>query len=187
MNRVVCAVSTVLAIVTSAFSQRPTQDSLNHKYRYIGQSNCSPQFDSAINRYGVRLDRNQRAYLTTYQFKDSEIIAIVQYEEDRIDARKTCGVVRDVAQVEDKNSSVIWDCVDRRISGDVVIGTWPSKHPALSGPAVEAWRIDLEKLEFIEIERPQRFVHCRPESRAGNDDGLGLSDVAKKRIVKLPR
>jgi hypothetical protein len=152
--------------------------------KYIGESTCIPQLDSPINRYGVRLDKNQKAYLTVYKFRDAEIITIVQYQEEYGAGRKWCGFIRDVTQVPDKDSSVVWDCVDKRIPSQVVIGTWPAKHPKPWGPAVEAWRIDLAELKFVPVKDAPRFVYCRPETRAGNDDGLGLSDDAKKRAAK---
>lgn len=150
---------------------------------YIGKSNCIPELSSPINRYGVRMDRAQKAYVMVYKFKDSEIITVVQYEDESGSDRKRCGVIRDVTQVQDKNSSVVWECVDRRTPAAVVIGTWPAKHSKPYGAATEAWRVDLKELTFIPVEQAPKFVSCHPEDR-GNDDGDGLSDWAKKHAGK---
>jgi hypothetical protein len=151
--------------------------------KYIGESDCTRELDSALCRYGVRLDRAQEAYLTTYRFKEAEIITIVQHHGTD-SGNKRCGVISDVTEVKDKDASVVWDCMDRRAPAQVVVGTWPAKYPKLEGPAIEAWEIDLQELKFVPVKEPHRFVFCRNESRAGNDDGLGLSDLAKKRTSK---
>jgi hypothetical protein len=151
---------------------------------YIGKSNCSPELSSPINRYGVRLDRTQKAYVIVYKFKDSEIATIVQYQDDSQTDRSRCGVVRDVAQVQDEDSSVVWECSDRRTPAAVVIGTWPATHSKPFGAARQAWRVDLKELKFVPIESAPKFVYCRPEHGRGNDEGDGLSDWVRKQARK---
>lgn len=141
---------------------------------FIGKSNCIPELNSPINRYGVRLDRTQKAYVIVYQFKDSEIATIVQYQDDSQTDRSRCGVVRDVTQVQDKDSSVVWECADRRTPGHVVIGTWPPTHSKPFGAARQAWRVDLKELKFVPVESAPKFVYCRPEHGGGNDEGEGF-------------
>jgi hypothetical protein len=104
------------------------------------------------------------------------ILFIVQFANDG----DQCGVVRDVVQPKDTLSSFIWDCVDYRSPDDVVVGTWPSRHPSVSGPAVEAWRIDLGGLKFVPI---HGRIGCYNPSYAGSDDGDDLVALRKK----LPR
>ena len=116
-----------------------------------------------------------------YKFKDAEIVTIVQYLDDNGTDRKGCGVIRDVAQVQDKDGSVVWECLDRRTPTEVVIGTWPAKHSRPFGAATEAWRVDLKELRFFPVGQAPKFVHCRPEDGSGNDEGDGLSDWARKR------
>ena len=153
---------------------------------YIGKSNCIPELSSPINRYGVRLDRAQKAYLIVYKFKDSEIAVIVQYQDDGND-RKRCGVIRDVTRVREKDSSVVWECSDRRMPAEIVIGTWPAKHPKPFGVATDAWRVDLKELKFIPIDQAPKFVFCHPKDGRGNDAGDGLSDLAKKKAKSKRR
>jgi hypothetical protein len=151
---------------------------------YVGKSNCIPELSSPLNRYGVRLDRDQKAYVIVYQFKDAEIVAVVQYQDDSKSDHQRCGVIRDVTQVQDKDSSVVWECSDRRTPTDVVIGTWPAKHPKPFGAATEAWRVDLKELKFVPVRQAPTFVYCRPEDGRGNDEGDGLSDWARKQAGK---
>lgn len=153
---------------------------------YIGKRNCIPELSSPVNRYGVGLDRDQKAYLIAYKFKDSEIVVVVQYGDDYGKDGKRCGTIRDVASVADKNSSVVRECSDRRMPTEVVVGTWPAKHSKPFGAATEAWRVDLKQLKFIPVEQPPKFVYCHPEDGKGNDEGDGLFDWAKKRAAKHP-
>jgi hypothetical protein len=150
--------------------------------KYVGKSDCVPELSTASHKYGVRLDRTQVAYLSSYTLKDEDMLTIVQYGQEG----DKCGVIRDVILAQHKDDSFVWECVNRRSPSAVVVGTWPAEHPKPRGPAVEAWRIDLKELKFIRVEQASRLVYCRLERGGGNDDGLGLSDYAKKRTGKYP-
>ena len=147
----------------------------------VGKSSCSPELSAAV-KYGARLDRIQRAYLSAYALQSLGILTIVQYRQDG----DKCGVIRDAISSEHKDDSFVFECVDRRFPAEVVVGTWPSEHPKPRGTALQAWRIDLKNLKFIPDEQASRFVYCNPQSGVGYDDGLGLSDYAKKRAAKHP-
>lgn len=144
---------------------------------YKGKSTCIPELRSPAERYGIRLDRTQNAYLTAYRLKDANFLAIVQFNatDDK------CGVIRDVVQSKDLRSSFVWNCVDPNEPRDVVVGTWSGQHKRLSGPALESWKVDLKQLTFQSI---SGHVSCRAGSYAGADSGDGLSDWAKKRTAK---
>jgi hypothetical protein len=160
----------VLGILTG-----PTRaDDLSLKY--VGKSDCTPELKSALGRYGIRLDGTQRAYLTAYDLKEAHILTIVQHKDDH----NQCGVIRDVVQSHEKDSSFVWECLDPRLPSDVVVGTWPAKHPRATGPAVEAWRIDLKELRFHALPNP---VNCKAGSYAGSDEGDSLADWARKRAA----
>lgn len=147
------------------------------KQKYIGKNSCTPELRSSSERYGIRLDKTQRAYLNAYVLKDSTILAIVQHQGEH----DQCGVIRDVVQAHDIGSSFVWNCVDLRIPADIVVGTWPANHKAVTGSTVEAWRIDLKELKFVAV---KGTVNCRAGNYAGSDDGDGLSDWAKKRAAE---
>jgi hypothetical protein len=149
--------------------------------KYGGKSDCIPELKAASST-GIRLDRSQKAYLTAYALGDASVVTIVQYHDDA----ERCGTIRDVVQAEGKDDAFIWDCVDKRAPSAVVVGTWPAKHPKVTGPAVEAWRIDLKELRFIPVKQPSRFVRCSAPSYAGSDQGDGLSDWARKRADRVP-
>ena len=63
----------------------------------------------------------------------------------------------------------------------MVVGTWPAKHPEVSGLAVEAWRIDMKQLRFVPA---HGRVTCKAADYAGSDEGGDLASWAKKRSVK---
>lgn len=176
--RMLCLL-TLLALVGSRASAEDRWKS------FIGKSNCIPELSSPINRYGVRLDRHKKAYVMVYKFKDSEIVTVVQYQDESKSDHQRCGVIRDVAQVHDNDSSVVWGCSDQRMPAEVIIGTWPAQQSKPYGMASEAWRVDLNDLRFIPVEQAAKFVYCRPEGR-GNDEGNGLSDWARQHAGKHP-
>jgi len=63
---------------------------------------------------------------------------------------------------------------------DVIVGTWPAKHPSVTGPALEAWRINLKALNFEEL---QAHVNCDAGNYAGNDEGDSLADWVRERAA----
>ena len=62
--------------------------------KYIGQSKCIPELQSATGSYGIRLDKSQKAYLAAYKLGQRDVLTIVQYRDDN----DRCGVIRDVIQ-----------------------------------------------------------------------------------------
>ena len=145
--------------------------------KYVGKKDCLPELQSAAGRSGIRLDKSLRAYLTAYRLKEAKILTIVQYQDEH----EQCGVIRDVVQSRDIGSSFVWECVDPKAPDDIVVGTWPAKHPRVTGAATEAWRINLKELKFTPVKRP---VNCHAGNYAGSDEGDGLSDWAKRRGAK---
>jgi hypothetical protein len=142
--------------------------------KYVGKNNCTPGLNF---RYGIRLDSTQRAYLTAYDLKEAHILAIVQRKDDDDD----CGVIRDVVQSGERDSSFLFECLAPSIPSEVVVGTWPAKHPRVTGRAVKAWKIDLRELKFHPL---STFVKCRAGNDAGADEGDSLADWARKRAAK---
>jgi hypothetical protein len=61
------------------------------------------------------------------------------------------------------------------------VGTWPKGFDKSAGPAIEAWKIDLKKLQFSPV---QARVRCANQSYEGNDEGDDLAIWAKKRAAK---
>jgi hypothetical protein len=173
MKRLFSAVA--LLVCATALGQ--THGLVNADRKYVGKSDCTPELKSAPGHYGIRLDGHQRAYLTAYNLKEAHILTIVQYKDDH----DQCGVIRDVVQSHEKDDSFVWECVDSKIPADVVVGTWPAKHPTVSGPAIEAWRIDMKELKFHPLPNP---VNCNAGNYAGADEGDSLADWARKRAAK---
>lgn len=130
------------------------------KKEYVGRSGCRSELRRGPGTYGIRLDKTQRAYLKAYTVDDRNLLFIVQYSDDK----DQCGVVRDVVQPTDTTASFVWDCTDPRAPHDVVVGTWRSHYLGVSGPAVEAWRVNLRKLKFLSI--PARML-CTSGPGAG--------------------
>jgi len=110
-------------------------------------------------------------------FKGKTILVIVQRRSET----DKCGTVRDVVESKPTDTSFVFDCVDKKNPASVVVGTWPAKHPGVSGPAVEAWRIDLEDLRFTRLIAP---VTCKAGNYAGSDEGDDLSSWTKKRVAR---
>jgi hypothetical protein len=145
--------------------------------KYLGGSGCRPEFRRAPGLTGIRLDKAQQAYLKTYMVDHQNILLIVQFSGDQ----DKCGVVRDAVQPQDATSSFEWECSDNNNRSAVVVGTWPEKHPTVSGAAVEAWRIDLNELRFVHLNVP---VSCYERSYAGPDGGEDLAGWARGRVAK---
>lgn len=142
--------------------------------RYVGRSGCDTEFKSSLNDYGIRLDSRQRTRLEAHAFKSKAVLAIVQYSSDS----DQCGIVRDAVQSRRPGSSFVWQCVDKRFPHAVVVGTWPAEHSGVSGPASEAWRIDLKDLRFVHLNGP---VICKAGNYAGADHGEDLATWARAR------
>ena len=146
---------------------------------FVGSNSCASELKLAATRYGIRLDSSQNAYLMAYRLKSANILAILQYEKND----QACGIIRDVAQSRDHDSSFIWECRSPRMRSDVVVGTWPAKHPSVTGPAVEAWRINLKALKFEPVRVP---VNCEAGNYRGNDEKESLADWARERAARNP-
>jgi hypothetical protein len=144
---------------------------------FVGRNSCDPELKLATTRYGIRLDSSQNAYLMAYRLKAANILAIVQYEKKD----ETCGIIRDVVQSRDNDSSFVWECHSPKVRSDVVVGTWPAKHPSVTGPAVEAWQINLKTLKFEPMRGP---VKCEAGNYRGNDEGDSLADWARERAAR---
>jgi hypothetical protein len=159
-------------LVAGAVSQDRSQQ------RYVGKSKCLPELKAATEHYGIRLDKSQEAYLAAYRLKDGNILTIIQStgENDQ------CGVIKDVVQSRDSESSFVWECRNRAAPSNVVVGTWPAKHPRVSGPASEAWRIDLKLLKFVPLQGGT--VTCRAGDYAGSDKGDDLVSWVKRRASR---
>ena len=102
---------------------------------------------------------------------------IVQYKKEWDD----CGTVRDIIETKNTATSFLFECVDDKDPGAVVVGTW--KTPKVSGRSLQSWRVDLHNLRFVPIEHSLRFV---PQKLAGNDDESDLAGWAKRRPRKTP-
>ena len=162
----VCA---VVSIGSSAYCQ-------DLKQKYVGGSGCRAEFQRGPGTYGIRLDYTQKAYLKAYVVEDRHLLLIIQYSDDK----DQCGVIRDVVQT-DSNRDFVWDCMDPKAPHDVIVGTWRSHYIGTTGPALEAWRINPRKLEFLSI--PAR---ARCTSGPGPDDpSHDLVDYAKKRTANF--
>ena len=173
MNARNCLTSLIVILASIAAT---SQDDLQQKY--VGKTKCLPELKSAREHYGIRLDRSQNAYLAAFRLNDRKILTIVQLK----DTSDRCGVIRDVVQAQDVNSSFVWQCRDKKAPSDVVVGTWHAKHPKTSGLAVEAWRIDLTQLKFAPVQGVP--VSCVAGHYAGSDEGDDLTSWAKKQAAR---
>jgi hypothetical protein len=167
-----------MILATSAHSISQVADDKQDDVRlgFLGKNSCAPEFKLATTRYGIRLDSRQNAHLMAYRLKAANILTIVQYEKDD----QHCGVIRDVVQSRDHDSSFVWECRSPNMRSDVVVGTWPAKHPSVTGAAVETWRIDLKALKF---EKVHAHVNCEAGNYAGNDEGDSLADWVRERAA----
>ena len=144
------------------------------KQKYVGKSGCRPELRWAPGTYSIRLDNSARTSLKAYTVDRQNLLFIVQYANDQ----DQCGIVEDVVRPKDASSSFMWDCVDPKDSSAPAVGTWPSQHPAVSGPAVEAWRIGPGGLTFVPI---HGRVQCFNGFGSGPDGGTDLVTLSKKR------
>lgn len=155
----------------------PLAKATSVRQKYVGRTGCAPEFKLALNHSGIRLDRNQRARLEAHEFRAGTILVIVQYKDEA----DQCGTVRDAIESQPTDTSFVWECVDKRNPSAVVVGTWSAGQAGTSGPAVEAWRIDLKQLKF---DRLTSGATCSASSYAGSDEGDDLASWAKKRAAK---
>ena len=144
------------------------------KQKSVGKSGCRPELRWAPGTYSIRLDNNARTSLKAYIVDRQSLLFIVQYANDQ----DQCGIVKDVVRPKVASSSFMWDCVDPKDSSAPVVGTWPSQHPAVSGPAVEAWRIGPGGLTFVPL---HGRAQCFNGFGSGPDEGTDLITLSKKR------
>jgi hypothetical protein len=175
-SRLFMSLAMILATSAYLISQVANDKRDDVRFSFVGKNSCAPELKLATTRYGMRLDSGQNAYLMAYRLKAANILAIVQYEKDD----QNCGVIRDVVQSRDHDSSFVWECRSPSMRSDVIVGTWPAKHPSVTGPAVEAWRINLKTLKFEEV---QAHVNCEAGNYAGNDEGDSLADWVRERAA----
>jgi hypothetical protein len=147
------------------------------RQKYVGRSGCAPEFKPSLNRYGIRVDKDTGTFLEAYEFRTGTTLVLVQHRTDK----DTCGTIRDVIQSQPTDRSFVWECLDKRNPSAIVVGTWPSEHPSVSGPAIEAWRIDLKQLRFYRLKVP---VVCDAGNYAGPDNGDDLANLARKRTAE---
>jgi hypothetical protein len=88
-----------------------------------------------------------------------------------------CGVVRDIVQARNNKVDFVFECVNPKSPSRVSVGTWPEGFKPTSGPALEAWQIELRDLKFVPL---IGRVNCISRSYSGNDDG-GEQRASKKR------
>jgi hypothetical protein len=171
-------ISPAMILATSVYlvSQVANDKRDDVRFSFVGKNSCVPELKLATTRYGIRLDSRQNAYLMAYRLKTANILTIVQYEKDD----HNCGVIRDVVQSRDHDSYFVWECRSPNMRSDVIVGTWPAKQPSVTGPAVEAWRINLKALKF---EDAQAHVNCEGGNYTGNDEGDSLADWVRERAA----
>jgi len=145
--------------------------------QYVGKSSCTRELWESTGNYGLRLDKTQNAYLAAHTVQGKNIIAIVRYDKEG----DRCGVITDLIQAVTAQNHFEFVCVDCDAPADVVVGTWPESDNSSSATAVEAWRIDLKRLEFT---RTSRRVRCVRLSYAGSDEGEDLVTWGRKGIAK---
>jgi hypothetical protein len=170
------SISTILTLL-ALFVLLPVARGQDARQTYVGGSGCKDAFRRGLDISEARLDKSQRAYLKVYTLDGRKTLLIVQYE----DGHDQCGIVRDLVQMKDKHTALVWNCTNPKAPKDVVVGTWPTRHPSASGRALEAWRIDLRQLRFSTVSEP---VVCVSGPGAGADTGGDLSDMAKARPPK---
>jgi hypothetical protein len=143
--------------------------------KYIGQSSCTPELKNGVGSFGVRLDKKQIARLEAHAINGKKILVIVQYQKEWDE----CGVVKDIVEATHDDTDFIFECMDEKNPGAVVVGTW--RTPRIKDRSLESWRIRLDGLTFVRTRRPLRYV---PQTLEGNDDGSDLVDWARKRVSR---
>lgn len=165
---------TVIVVVFTATIAR--SDTLRQKY--VGSGGCKSELK--IDPRGIRLDRSRKTYLRAYTLDGKDTLLIVQYNNDH----DQCGVVRDVIQPKDTTNTLVWDCMDPKNPSAVVVGAWHLNEGRISGPSLEAWRVNLAKLQFVPIAARVSWVSV---SGAGADDGSDLAGRSRKRTKGRPQ
>jgi hypothetical protein len=102
---------------------------------------------------------------------------IVQYAKQYDE----CGVVRDIVQARDNKVDLVFECVNPNSPSSVSVGTWSDGFKRTSGPALEAWQIELKDLKFVPL---TGLVNCISRSYSGSDDGSDLVKWAEQRPSK---
>lgn len=162
-----CLVALLLAFADDAGAQGPKQ-------QYVGKGSCAPDLHSDRPDFSSRLDKIRNTYLISRNFSNSKVLLIVQLngENDK------CGVIRDAVTIRHTAREFQFSCFDPSAPGEVVVGTRNANDTRVTGIAIDAWRIDIERQTFT---RTAGRVSCTIESYAGSDDGSDLVDEAKKR------
>ena len=160
-----------LALLASQLTLAQTQD----LKAYVDKSSCSPGLEKGVGSYGIRLDKKQVARLEARTINSKKALMIVQYQKEWDE----CGVVKDIVEAGRDDTDFIFESVDDKDPGAIVVGTW--RTPRIAGRSLESWRIKLDSLMFVRISRSLRYV---PQTLEGNDDGSDLVDWARKRVSK---
>jgi hypothetical protein len=90
---------------------------------------------------------------------------------------KHCGVIRDLIQITHIVKNFEFRCFDPQAPNDVIIGTTMRNGNVKRITAIDAWRIDLKKQEFVETKHK---VTCSAEGWDGADDRTDMVDEVKK-------
>ena len=141
--------------------------------QYVGKSPCMPELQSEYSNFSLRLDKSQNLSLLTRDLPKSRILMIIQPTGDI----NHCGVIRDIVQIRHLAKGFELRCFDQQAPADVIIGTAIRKRSTKDLAAIEAWRIDLKEIKFVEI---RHKVTCSADGWNGDDDGGDLGDEAKK-------
>ena len=142
-----------------------------------GEEQLQRWLERGVGSYGIRLDKSQITRLEARTSNGNEILMIVQYTNERDE----CGVVRDIVQARNDKVGLVFECVDPKNRSSVAVGTWPDGFRPTSGPALEAWQIEVNALKFVPL---TGRVTSTSRNYAGNDDGSDLVKWAKRRAGK---
>jgi hypothetical protein len=145
--------------------------------QYVGKSSCSLGLERGVGSYGIRLDKSQIARLEARTSNGNKILMIVQYTKESDE----CGIVRDIVRASNGTAHFVFECVNPKSPSSVAVGTWPDDFRRASAPALEAWRIELDGLQFEPL---IGRVTCTSRNYAGNDNGSDLVKWAKQRAAK---
>jgi hypothetical protein len=179
------ALIVVIAAVFSVFPMR-----LSAQQKYIGLTLCSGELQSYRSRFGVRLDRSQRARVEYRELPTTRLVMIVVFADN--DFKDQCGSIRDAREFRRSKAGFDPECIEAAHPGNVVVGFFDQKFdpdqpgpPALMrGPAVQSWRIDLKNLKFLPTSGQMTCVVPDGHANNGNDDGSDLATWANQRVTK---
>lgn len=144
------------------------------RQRYVGKAICAPELKSEYSDLSMRLDKKQGLELYQRRWKKVHTVLIVQ------NGQNSCGTIKDVVQTTPnlKHKHFEFRCFDAQSPLDVIVGTIVRQEGNTKLlQAIEAWRIDLKKLTFVEV---RHKVVCSADGFGGEDDGSDLMDEAKK-------